>query len=127
MTAVRAFARDEAGLVGALAAIVGVLVAGTAGTAGYLYATDYGLKADIEHTDCPLQVVSVKTHSFGIHHDVSGIPLQQCNLLRPGDHVTYHVRSRHTILYSSDGQCVYDSATGAGCGGLPPVSRLSGP
>jgi len=107
---------DDAALLGILGAIVGLLVAGTVGTAGYLYASDYGLQADVEHRDCAVPVVTIKTHAFGIHHDILGLTLDQCGVLNPGDHVTYHVRTKHTTIYGPDGRCQYDSETGFGCG-----------
>ena len=114
---------DDAAFVGTIVTITVLLAAGAAGTAGYLYATDYVLKADVQDTLClgPLQpddanVVSIKTRVLGLHHDVSGLPDQQCNLLSKGNFVQYHIRTRHTTLYETEGgRCIYDSLTGVLC------------
>ena len=107
------------GLLAILVTIALVAVGGTAAVGGYLYATDYALKADVTGTDCTLEnIVSVRTRTFGIDHDVRGVPEDQCNLLHPGDYVEYHVRTKHTILYR-DGAVCYDSDTGPGPACLP--------
>ena len=108
---------DDAGLVGVLVSVAVVLVVGVGGTAAYLYATDYTLKADVEGKQCgPLEnVVSIHTRAFGIDHDVKDIPDQECSLLQPGDYVEYRIRSQRTTLYR-DGDCLYDSLTGPHCG-----------
>jgi hypothetical protein len=116
MAMARSFARDDAALLGILGALVGVLVAGSLGTAGYLYATDYGLKADVEQQHCSIPTVTVKTEMFGLHHDVGGITVDQCANLLPGDRVVYHVRTKHTTIYNAQGVCIYDTQTGYGCG-----------
>ena len=114
---------DDSALVGVIVAIAGVLVAGTAGTGAYLYATDFTLKADVKDKLClgPLaaddgNAVSIKTRLMGFDHDVRGIPDQQCQLLSEGNYVEYRVRSRHTTLYEEEGgKCIYDSVTGVLC------------
>jgi hypothetical protein len=114
---------DDSALVGVIVTVALCLVGATAGTAGYLYATDYVLKADVQDTLClgPLQpddsnVVSVKTRTFGFGHDVKGIPDQQCQLLSSGNYVEYHLRTKHTTLYEREGgKCIYDSLTGVLC------------
>jgi hypothetical protein len=114
---------DDAGLVGAIAAVAVVLVGGTAGTGAYLYATDYALKADVQDTLClgpaapdGQNTVSVKTRVLGLDHDVAGIPDQQCPLISKGNYVEYHVRTKHTTLYEREGgDCIYDSLTGLLC------------
>ena len=112
------------GLFGILVTVALVGVAGLGGTAAYLYATDYAMEADVKATDCKgpatddlLNVVAIKTRTFGIDHAVKGIPDQQCNLLQAGDHVVYHVRTKHTTIYR-DGEVCYDSDTGPGIGCL---------
>lgn len=111
------------GLLGILGAVVAVAVLGGVATVGYLYATDYAMEADVQEKQCQgpavddlLNVVSVKTRLFGLDHDVAGVPDPQCTLLQPGDRVVYHVRSKHTTLYDSEGRCRYDSETGVFCG-----------
>jgi hypothetical protein len=106
------------GVLGIVVAVALVGVAGVGGTAAYLYVTDYGLKADVTATDCLTQTVSVKTRAFGIDHDVHQVPEDQCNLLDPGDHVVYHIRSKHTVLYRG-GEVCYDSETGPNMGCAP--------
>lgn len=114
---------DESALLGALAAVAIVAVIGVGGTAGYFYATDYALEADVKGKQCGgplaqdlLNVVSVRTSLFGIDHDVSGIPDRECTILSEGDRVVYHIRTKHTLLYDAEGDCVYDSEKGVGCG-----------
>lgn len=114
---------DDSALVGVLVTVALCLVGAAAGTAGYLYATDYVLKADVKDTLClgPLQpddanVVSVKTRAFGLGHDVKGIPDDECRLLAKGNFVEYHIRTKHTTLYEREGgKCIYDSLTGVLC------------
>lgn len=111
-----AFAKDDHALIGMLGALVGVLVAGTLGTGGYLYASDYGFKADVEAQHCSIPAVTVKTELFGLQHDIGGITVDQCANLLPGDRVVYHVRTKHTTIYNAQGVCMYDTETGYGCG-----------
>ena len=108
------------GILGIAVAVVVVAIAGVGGTAGYLYATDYELKADVTGTDCLVNTVSVHTRTFGIDHDVQGVPQDQCNILEPGDYVEYRIRTKQTTLYR-EGQCIYDSVTGPWCGNPPPI------
>ena len=114
---------DDSALVGVIAIVALVLVGGTVATGGYLYATDYTLKADVQDKLClgPLapddgNTVSVKTRLLGLGHDVTGIPDQQCQLLSEGNYVEYRIRSRHTTLYEKEGgKCIYDTVTGILC------------
>ena len=115
---------DDSGLVGVVVGLVVLAVVGVGGTAVYLYATDYAMKADVQDTSCAgpladdqLNVVTVKTDLFGMDHDVAGVPDRECTLLSPGDRVVYHVRTKHTILYDAEGNCLYDSVNGF-CGSL---------
>ena len=115
---------DSHGALGLLASIAILAGVGAVGTGVYLYATDYMLAADVKDAACggPLvpdlkNVVAVKTRTFGIDHEVNGIPDQQCLLLSEGDYVEYHIRSKHTTLYRSNGACVYDTETGTACAG----------
>lgn len=121
------------GLLGLLVTSALVAVGGTAAVGAYLYATDYGLEADVQSTDCRgptvedlLNSVAVKTRVLGIDHAVKGIPDDQCSLLEQGDRVVYHVRSKHTILYRGDQVC-YDSETGGNpaCIASRPTGLLS--
>jgi hypothetical protein len=116
---------DDSGLVGTAVALVVLAVLGAGATAVYLYSADYALKAEVQDTSCAgpladdrLNVVAVKTDLLGVDHDVAGVPDRECTLLRPGDRVVYHVRTKHTILYDAEGNCLYDSVNGF-CGGLP--------
>lgn len=118
-------ARDDRALLGAVAAVCIVALVGVLGTATYLYATDHELTADVTATRCGglgvpdiENVVSIRTRFVAIDHDVTGIPDRECLLLGEGDYVEYHVRSKHTTLYRSNGACVYDSETGTACGRL---------
>ena len=108
------------GLFGILVTAGLVAVGGTAAVGAYLYATDYAMEADVKGTDCQgpavddlLNVVAIKTKTLGIDHAVKGIPDQQCQLMQAGDHVVYHVRSKHTTLYRN-GEVCYDSEAGPG-------------
>jgi hypothetical protein len=114
--------RRRMGLPGLVLTLVLVLVGGAAATGAVLYATDYTMEADVTDKDCTLALVSVETRLFGIDHDVAGVPVQQCSILQVGDFVEYRIRSKHTTLYR-DGQCIYDSETGTGCGAVPLGNR----
>jgi hypothetical protein len=108
---------------------LGLLVAVVAGGA-ILYATDYGLEADVVGKDCsgtgggapgsPLPLgspsVTVKTKLGGLRHTQS-LPAQQCAVVQVGNFVVYHVRSARTSVYQAEGgSCIYDSTGGpAGC------------
>ena len=112
---------DDSGLLGALAAIAILAVVGVVGVGAYLYSTDYALQADVQDKQCglgSLNVVSVHTHMLGIDHDVVGVPQHECTMIRVGDEVQYHIRSKHTTVYR-DGDCFYDSEMGPGCGTGP--------
>lgn len=111
------------GILGIAGAVVGVVLLATGAAAGYLYATDYAMEADVKEKECQgpavddlLNVVAVRTRLLGIDHDVRGVPDQPCTLLEPGDRVVYRIRSKHTTLYDSKGDCRYDSETGIFCG-----------
>jgi hypothetical protein len=113
---------DDSGGLGALAAIAILVGVGLVGTAVVLYAIDYKMTADVQDKSCggPVipdvkNVVHIKTRILGIDHDVNGIPDQQCLLLSEGDYVEYHIRTKHTTLYRSNGACVYDNEDGTKC------------
>jgi hypothetical protein len=111
---------DESGLLGALSAVVILVVVGFIGVGSYLYATDYSMTADVQGKHCGgvLNVVSVKTRTLGIDHDVEGVPQHECGIIQVGDEVHYRIRSKQTTIYR-DGECFYDSVTGPGCGSGP--------
>jgi hypothetical protein len=112
---------DDSGLLGAVAAVAILAVVGLVGVAAFAYTSDYALQADVKGKECSLgalNVVSVQTRTFGIDHDVVGVPQHECTLVQVGDEVRYHVRSKQTTLYR-DGECVYDSVSGPGCGAGP--------
>jgi hypothetical protein len=116
---------DDAAALGLVAGILIALAVGAVGTGVYLYATDYMLTADVQDKACggPIvpdvqNVVAIKTRMLGIDHEVKGIPDQQCLLLNEGDYVEYHIRTKHTTLYRSNGACVYDTEAGTACAGL---------
>jgi hypothetical protein len=116
---------DDLGALGLVAGILIFVAVGAVGTGVYLYATDYMLTADVQQTACggPVvpdvkNVVAVRTRMLGIDHEVKGIPDQQCLLLSEGDYVEYHIRSKHTTLYRSNGACVYDTEAGTACAGV---------
>lgn len=105
---------------------LGLLVALVAGGA-IVYATDYGLEAEVVAKDCgattpggafPLAApsVTVKTKLGGLRH-TQGLPAQQCAVVQVGNFVVYHIRSGRTSLYESEGgACIYDSEGGVrGC------------
>jgi hypothetical protein len=108
---------DDSGLLGALAAIAILVVAGTVGVGVYLYSTDYTMTADVQDKQCglSLNVVAIKTRLLGIDHAVEGVPQHECNLIQVGDEVRYKVRSQQTSIYRN-GSCFYDSVDGPGCG-----------
>lgn len=117
----RSLRTDDSGLLGAILAVAILVVVGFVGAAGYAYASDYALQADVQGKRCglgSLNVVSIRTRTFGIDHDVEGVPQQQCQIIQVGDEVRYHIRSKQTTLYR-DGDCVYDSVSGPGCGAGP--------
>lgn len=116
---------DDHALVGILAGVAGLLVAGTLGTGGYLYASDYALQADVRATHCSVPSITVKTDALGIEHDVTGITVDECTKLLPGDHAVYHVRTKHTTIYRG-GSCFYDSETGPLCGQAGPSAAPLG-
>ena len=105
------------GVLALLAAIVGVA-----------FAADAPVQATVTKTQCaPPSVfgsaksagdVTVKTKLFGILYTVGGMPAEQCNLVQANNFVTYHLRTKRTSLYVSEGgACIYDSVYGvAGCG-----------
>lgn len=101
------------GVIGIAVTLLLVAAGGVVAVGGVLYASDYGLQADVQDKHCGLSinVISVKTDLFGIEHDVAGVPEHECGIIQVGDRVVYHVRSQHTILYR-DGQVCYDSETG---------------
>ncbi|MFA5943941.1 MAG: hypothetical protein WC876_05700 [Candidatus Thermoplasmatota archaeon] len=116
---------DDSGALGVIVGIVVALALAAVGGGVYLYATDYKMTADVKDTSCggPIvpdvqNVVAIKTRTLGIDHDVKGIPDQQCLLLVEGDYVEYHIRTKHTTLYRSNGACVYDTEKGTACAGL---------
>lgn len=97
----------------AIATLLLVLVLGVAALAVVLYATDYEVDATVQRTDCSRGQVDVTTKLFGIDHTVTGVPMQQCLVLRAGNFVEYHIRSAHTRLFDVEGgDCIYDSVTG---------------
>src|SRR5688572_20685708 len=109
------------GIPGIAAAAAILVVVGLVGVAGFAYASDYVLEADVKGKECnlgSLNVVSVQTRTFGIDHDVVGVPHQECSYIQVGDEVRYHIRTKQTTLYR-DGECVYDSVSGPGCGAGP--------
>jgi hypothetical protein len=115
------FRSDASGLLGALAAIAILVVVGALGAVAWAYSTDYVLEADVKGKRCgldSLNVVSIHTRTFGIDHDVVGVPQDECTFIQVGDEVRYHIRSKHTTIYR-DGECVYDSVSGPGCGAGP--------
>lgn len=117
---------DDSGLLGAVAAVAILAVVGLVGAAAYAYSSDYVLQADVTGKECglgSLNVVSVQTRTFGIDHDVVGVPQQECSYIQVGDEVRYHIRSKQTTLYR-DGECVYDSVSGPGCGAGPLAALL---
>ena len=100
------------GLLGLVASVVGLLVAGVGGTVGYLYATDARVDATVTDKDCVLDVIAVKTKAFSLDHKVHDVPAQECAVIQVGNFVQYHIRSAHTTVYSSEGGvCLYDSIT----------------
>ena len=112
---------DDAGLLGAIAAVAILVVVGAVGAVAYAYASDYVMQADVKDKECglgSLNVVSVHTRTFGIDHDVVGVPQDECSFIQVGDEVRYHIRSKQTTIYR-DGECVYDSVSGPGCGAGP--------
>src|SRR5687768_1160751 len=98
----RSLRQDDSGLFGAIVAVAILVVVGLVGAAGYAYTSDYALEADVKDKRCglgSLNVVSIRTRTFGIDHDVEGVPQQQCQIIQVGDEVRYHIRSKHTTLY----------------------------
>lgn len=107
---------DDAGLLGIAVAVAIVLAVGAVGTGAYLYASDWKAEATVQE-DCAGGSTPVKTKLFGIEHTVTGIPAQQCLLLKEGAFVEHRVRSKHTTLYEYEGgRCVYDTIKGPFCG-----------
>lgn len=101
------------GVLGWVAGLAGVLVAGLAVTGVILYVTDYKVDATVQETDCMLSQVKVHTKQFGLDHTVTDIPVHECLLLKPGHFVEYRIRTQRTTLYTSEGgDCIYDSVTG---------------
>ena len=112
---------DDEGLLGIVAAVAILAIVGTVAVGVYAYSTDYTLSADVKGKQCgqgSLNVVSVHTRAFGIDHDVVGVPQQECAFIQVGDQVDYRIRSKQTTIYR-DGDCVYDSVSGPGCGAGP--------
>ncbi|HUR24910.1 MAG TPA: hypothetical protein VM327_02720 [Candidatus Thermoplasmatota archaeon] len=117
----RRFDMDGSGLLGLLAAVAILGVVGVVGVGVYLYTTDYAMRADVQDKQCGLgagNVVSVHTRVLGIDHDVVGVPQHECTIIRVGDEVEYHLRTKHTTIYR-DGSCFYDSQSGPACGRGP--------
>ena len=105
------------GPVGITLAIVGGLLGIVLVGGAILYATDYKVDATVQETRCDLLQVKVQTKLFGLDHTVKDVPLDQCNVLEPGNFVEYRIRSQRTTLYDREGgQCLYDSQTGPYCG-----------
>jgi hypothetical protein len=110
------------GVLGILALLV---VAGAAlfgGAVAYMYATDQGFGAHVTGKSCrgPLASdsanrVDLRTTFLSIDRSVYNVPDTPCSLIREGNFVEHHIRSRHTIIYESEGgDCIYDSKRG-GC------------
>ncbi|HJQ92821.1 MAG TPA: hypothetical protein VJ874_00890 [Candidatus Thermoplasmatota archaeon] len=112
---------DDSGLLGTIAAVAILAVVGVVALGAFAYSTDYTLSADVKGKECglgALNVVSVETRALGIDHDVEGVPQRECSFIEVGDQVDYRIRSKHTTIYR-DGDCVYDSVSGPGCGAGP--------
>lgn len=108
-----------------IAGILALLVVGGAilfgGAVAYLYAKDQGFGAHVTGKSCkgPLASdsanrVDLRTTFLSIDRSVYDVPDGPCALIGEGNFVEHHIRSRHTIIYESEGgDCIYDSQRGA--------------
>lgn len=91
-----------------------------------LYTADYAVEADVVERRCvspsalPLSTqaseIDVRTRLFGIEKTIPVRP-DECLLIPDRAFVVYHLRSKHTLVYKSEGGvCLYDSEAPRGCG-----------
>jgi hypothetical protein len=105
--------------------ILGSVVRGVVGLATLLlvigliaYWADYSVDATVTKkvdtgSSCE---ITVKTKMLGITHTMKDLDAQTCFAVHEGNFVTYHIRSKHTTLFESQGgNCIYDSITGPMC------------
>jgi hypothetical protein len=101
------------GILGKVVAIGLLLVVLVVGFAVFAYATDYGVKAEVQDKQCSISppFIVVKLKTFG---NVDEVPVQaqQCFLMDRGNFVVYHIRTQHAVVYDREGgRCIYDSVT----------------
>jgi hypothetical protein len=92
---------------------IAFLIVGGLVLAGVLYyLSDPPLAADVEDKQCGIGggALVVETRLFGIRH-TAPVDMMECGVVPLGAYVVYHVRSKHTIVYETEGgRCIWDSA-----------------
>ena len=91
----------------------GILVAAILVLVGGAYALDAPIDATIREKNCMSTdpTVTVVTHLLGVVHTLK-MTHDKCGIIQEDNFVRYHLRTGHTIIYSSEGgACVFDSVT----------------